>query len=82
MKTNTVDYNVVPSYSGPTPTKAATDQYTYTFNNSWSPALTPATADVTYTAQFDKSINQYTVTFMVNPNGYGAVSTDSVTADY
>ena len=82
LKTNTVDYNVVPSYSGPTPTKAATDQYTYTFNNSWSPALVPATADTIYTAQFTESLNQYTVTITANPNGYGTVSTDSVTADY
>jgi hypothetical protein len=74
LKTNTVDYNVVPSYSGPTPTKAATDQYTYTFNNSWSPALVPATADTIYTAQFTETLNQYIATIMANPNGYGTVS--------
>jgi len=82
LTTDTVNYGVTPSYSGPTPTKAATDQYTYTFNNSWSPALVPATADATYTAQFYETVNQYTATITANPDGYGTVSSWLVTADY
>ena len=43
LKTDTVAYGQTPSYSGTTPTKAATAQYTYTFNNTWSPAITSVT---------------------------------------
>jgi hypothetical protein len=69
-----VNYGVTPSYNGTTPTKTATAQYSYTFNNTWSPAIVPATADATYTAQFNETVNQYTATITANPDGYGTVS--------
>lgn len=52
LKTEKVAYGETPSYSGATPTKAETDDYTYTFNNTWSPEITSVTTDATYTAQF------------------------------
>lgn len=82
LKTDIVNYNVVPSYNGTTPTKTATAQYSYTFNNTWSPALVPAIADTTYAAQFNQIVNQYTATIVANPNGYGTVSHASVKKDY
>ena len=45
-----------------TPTKAATAQYTYTFNN-WDVVFTSVTADMLINPIFTESINQYTVTF-------------------
>ena len=73
LDTDTVDYNVTPSYTGATPTKAATEQYTYTFNNTWSPTIVAATADATYTAQFSSTLRSYTITWK---NGDDVLETD------
>ena len=63
LKTDNLLYGTLPAYSGETPTKTATAQYTYTFNNTWEPAITSVTGEVTYTAQFDATENNYTVTW-------------------
>ena len=55
LKTDRMAYGDMPAYSGSTPTKTATDKYTYTFNGSWSPAIVKVTADAAYTAQFDST---------------------------
>ena len=60
LKTDTVKKGDTPAYNGDTPSKAADEQYTYTFKG-WSPEITPATADATYTAVFDQSVNTYNV---------------------
>jgi hypothetical protein len=33
-------YGALPEYTGSTPAKASTAQYTYTFNGKWDPELT------------------------------------------
>ncbi len=63
LKTDTVVHGDTPSYTGATPAKTADAQYTYSFNNQWSPSISPAAADITYTAQFSRSVNKYTVDF-------------------
>ncbi|MBP3493968.1 MAG: InlB B-repeat-containing protein, partial [Oscillospiraceae bacterium] len=64
LKTESYYSNDIPSYTGATPTKKADDQYIYTFNGKWSPAIVPVTGDATYTAQFDSAVNEYTVTWV------------------
>ncbi|MBQ3265765.1 MAG: hypothetical protein IJH07_08315, partial [Ruminococcus sp.] len=68
LKTEQVAYGETPAYTGATPTKTATAQYSYTFNNTWSPAIISVTGDATYTAQFDQTVNEYTITW-IDGNG-------------
>lgn len=61
-----VSYNGYASYKGPTPTKTSqTGQYTYVFTG-WDKdlATTPITADTVFTAQFSRTVNQFTITFL------------------
>ena len=46
-----VAYGTEPSYDGATPTRAATDKYSYEFIG-WEPAFEPVTANVVYTAKY------------------------------
>lgn len=64
-----------PQYSGSTPTKPATTEYTYTFSG-WSPEVSAVTADVTYQAQFRETRRTYTITWVVD----GKSSTTTVNA--
>ena len=57
--------NETPVYSGPTPTKPASAEYTYTFSN-WSPNLVKVTGAATYTAQYNQTANEYTLTWAYN----------------
>ncbi len=53
-----------PIYGGAEPTKEASAQYTYSFNGTWSPAITAASEDATYIAQFDRTVRKYTITWV------------------
>ena len=77
--TSTVDYGETPAYTGATPTKTQTDKYTFTFNNTWSPAIESVTGDQTYTAQFDETVRKYTITWK-NGDG-GVITTEDVAYD-
>ncbi len=64
LKTEQVAYGETPEYVGETPTKAETAQYSYEFNNTWSPAIEAVTGEATYTAQFTSIVREYTITWV------------------
>lgn len=53
-------YGALPSYTD-TPTRPATVQYTYTFKG-WDHEITPVDGADTYIAQYDSTLNIYTLT--------------------
>ena len=63
LKQDSVAYGVTPVYGEDAPTKAATAQYTYTFDG-WDKEAAPVTGDVTYTATYTSTINSYKVTWV------------------
>lgn len=74
LQSNDVAYGVLPEYTGTTPTKEATAQYTYAFK-SWTPTIVSVTGEATYAAVFDSVVNKYLITFK---NGTEVVQSDSV----
>lgn len=57
-----VECGQTPSWTGATPTKSATAQYTYTFTG-WYPTLYPVDGEESYIALYSQTVNKYTVTF-------------------
>ena len=57
-----VPHGATPEYNGATPTKAPIGDYHYTFEG-WTPALSPVTENVIYTAKFTASADLVTVIF-------------------
>ena len=62
LQSTEVEEGETPVYAGVTPTKAATAQYSYTFNG-WDKELSAVTEDTVYTATYTETVNTYTVTF-------------------
>lgn len=79
---NKWEYGSTPYYNGTEPTKTTTDEYTYAFNNTWSPAIANVTEDATYTAGFTATSRQmgevldvvdWTSSYvLLNMNGYSS----------
>jgi hypothetical protein len=60
LSTQTVNQGSTVVYSGPTPTRPSTFQYTYTFTG-WDRTLTNITSSFTTKAEFTSTTNTYTV---------------------
>ena len=58
----TVKHGEVPEYTGETPTKTQTAEFTYTFKE-WTPQIVAAKSDATYTAVYESAKRKYTITF-------------------
>lgn len=67
-----IDEWETPEYTGDTPTKAATAQYTYTFSG-WKPTVGPIYKKTDFKAQFSSTVNEYDLTIAVNDNTMWAV---------
>ena len=63
LKTDKLTEGVMPVYNGEVPTKTATAQYLYTFNNTWAPEISIVNGNAVYTAQFNQTLQKYTVTW-------------------
>ena len=64
-----VEEGSVPTYNGRELYRDPSQQYTYTFAG-WVPELVPATQDATYTASYTTTLNQYTITWVVDGQEY------------
>ena len=67
LQTSQVAEGEIPVYTGETPTKATTVEYTYTFIG-WTPELVRVTTDATYTATYTATKRKYQIHFL-NYNG-------------
>ena len=67
LQNSEVTFGNMPSYTGETPTKASTAQFTYTFKG-WDKEIVSVTGNATYTAVYEATVREYTIKF-VNEDG-------------
>ena len=62
LQQDALEFGEMPQYRGEIPTKDSTEQYNYTFSG-WDQEVVPVVEDITYTAQYESTINQYEINF-------------------
>ena len=77
LQSSEVPYGETPAYTGETPTKESTAEFSYSFSG-WSPAVASVTGEQVYVAQFTPETRSYSVSFNTN----GGSSVDSQTIEY
>ena len=77
LQSGSINHGETPVYNGKAPERPADAQYTYTFSG-WDNAIAAATSDQTYKAQFNTTVNQYTITV----NAENGTVTGAGTYDY
>ena len=65
LQTSTVECGETPSYTGATPTREQDAMFEYEFAG-WDPTVAEATGDQIYTATYNQTKRQYTVTWFVD----------------
>lgn len=60
LQTVDVEHGDIPNYTGSTPTKPSTVEYSYSFSG-WSPPIGAITSDTPYVAQFTATKRKYTI---------------------
>ncbi|MFI3229812.1 MAG: leucine-rich repeat protein, partial [Bacillota bacterium] len=65
VQESAVAYGVTPNYTGSTPTKTATAEYTYTFSD-WDKTIVSVTGTATYTATFTDTAVTFAITYVLN----------------
>lgn len=60
LQTVSVEHGDTPNYTGSTPTKSSTAEYSYSFSG-WSPSIGAITSDTIYIAQFTATKRKYTI---------------------
>jgi hypothetical protein len=64
ISTEQVLYGETPTYPEAAPDRPQTDQYTYAFD-AWAPETSVVLGDQTYTATYTRTVNVYTVTWVI-----------------
>lgn len=68
LQQDSVNYNVVPEFTGNEPTRPDAEGVHYVFTG-WEPEIVAATADQVYTAQFSDENIEYTITMIMVKDG-------------
>lgn len=63
LESKFVDYNTIPVYTGKTPVRKSTAQFSYTFIG-WDKELSAATERAEYRALYEETVNEYEIRFV------------------
>lgn len=75
LQSSNVEYGQTPSYSGPTPTRKSTAEYSYAFS-CWDKTITAVTGTTTYTARYTATKRKYTI--KIEAQGEGSTSNGGI----